>query len=371
MSIFFIFFIQSSGAVELEKCKECHGAVKPTSPTIKDCLICHDTHGGVIEPGTRDPERVHDIHEDAGRITRQKSCQKCHQSPVECTKCHNSHENLESIIMPGYIDNRSQNIQNISCTDCHGQLPQPKGHEDFRDALSKSKHRWMNCRTCHINSDYKMELGFKNIITVQMNDSIRICKICHFSQYEGLKEGNHGTPDQKCIYCHNPHTTQLSGPSGPKFNVTPKEAPTNISTKFRSLTNKIPLLRSTTAMLIISIVMLVIISEHILSKEEEGKKTAYNMVKVNANENTLKTLEIRLESRNIDIINELLERYGINILGMTMQKENRLYKYVIFIDVGKLIDEKDKKDLDEKDLVDKILSIGGVKRVEFTDKYEL
>lgn len=374
ITILVFLFIQPSEAVEIERCKECHGAIKPLSPATitKDCLVCHDTHGGVIEPGTRDPERVHDVHEDAGKRVRQKSCQKCHRSPVECTKCHNSHENLESIIR----SRPNPNLTNISlplCTDCHGQLPQPKGHEDFRGSLSKSKHKWMNCDTCHNNKDYKMELNFKNLITVQFDDSIRICKICHSSQYGRLQEGDHGTPSQKCVDCHNPHTTQLSGP---KFKITPKETPVNISTRLetttRWLTNKIPILRNTVALSIIFIVVLVVIAEHLLSKEEEGKKTAYDMIKIRAGENTLKTLEIKLINKNIDIVSDLLEENGINILGMTMQKEskddsfNALYKYVVFIDIGRIVDEKD-----EKNIIDKILSISNVKMATFTDKYEL
>ena len=117
--------------------------------------------------------------------------------------------------------------------------------------------------------------------------------------------------------------------------------------------------------------MIVTIAEHILSRQEEGTKTAYNMVKVRSKEDSLKTLEVKLKDNSIDVITDILGKNGVDVLGMTMTKEKgkeedsglELYKYVIFIDTNIQINDND--------LIDKISSIGFVKSAELTDKYEL
>lgn len=385
--IFILLSVRSSlGAIDVDKCKDCHGKIAPipSSKITKDCLVCHHTHAmpnNCCQPKTRVPEEVHNIHLDAGRLvskTYGDCSRRCHQSPVVCTTCHNSHDNV----------NLSVNDTNASvCTNCHGQLPQPKGHEDFRGSLSENKHKWMTCNTCHLNlfgENYKFELHFKDLFVTSIDNSIGLCKICHSSQYEKLKVGIHGKPDDKCISCHNPHTTQLGGPKFQK-TATPKEAPTNISEKVESaskwITTKVPILNNSFALFIIIIVIIAVIAEYLLSIHEEGTKVAYNMIKVQEKEDTLKTLEIKLKSGNIDYINSILIDQGINILGMTMSKEKAkedgkdgedgeekdVYKYVLFINtVDKIIDEKG-----EKDIIDIITSISDVNSAEFTDKYEL
>jgi hypothetical protein len=290
---------------------------------------------------------------------------------MQCSKCHNIHEDLG-------LDRKSNKTvlagkQNLSCYDCHGKLPQPKGHENFRMALSKSGHKWMNCGTCHINSpkgEIRFELRFKNLVTSSMDDSIKICKICHSLQYEKMKEETHGSINNTCIDCHNPHTTQTTGPS---FEVTPVETPVNISMKLEEskewLTQKVPILNNPTILIIIFMIFLVMIAEYGLSKHEEGKKVSYDMVKFTAGEETLKTLEVKLKNQNVNIVNEILQGYG-NILGMTMKKEKDkewdIFKYVIFIDTNNPMDE-----MGEKELIDNISLLEDVKSVQFSDKYEL
>lgn len=109
------------------------------------------------------------------------------------------------------------------------------------------------------------------------------------------------------------------------------------------------------------------IAEHILTKDEEGKRTAYNTVKIRGNEDKLKTLEIKLKNQNIGLINEILEISDIGVLGMTMTQEEdkdiNIYKYVIFVNMDKPIDEKI--------LIDKIVTMDNVKSAIFTEKYEL
>lgn len=379
-------------AIDTEECKDCH-VIKPIpkEDITKGCSACHGMHSSSPEPGIRNPERVHDIHKDAQLGLRQNACFRCHQSPVECRNCHNSHENIEEVmkeimrsrIIGGNISNISnENISkdisiSISCTECHGNLPQPKGHEEFRDALSNSKHKWMTCNTCHLNpysigDDYKFDLHFKTLLTTPIDDSIKLCKICHSSIYEKMITGNHGEQNKTCINCHNPHTTQLTGP---KFQIKPTETekPTNISTKFSEskkwLFEKVPILNNPTLMMIIIILIFVFVSEHILSKHEEGQKVAYNMVKFKAGEDILKTLEVKLKG-DFNSVSQIVKDYG-NILGMTMVTEkdkdsSDTYKYIIFINLNKPMDETE-----ENEFIGKISSIGDIMSVEFTDKYEL
>lgn len=366
----------SFGITDTEKCKYCHGAIEPISKPTKDCLSCHHTHAAppnCCQPSIRDPEKVHKIHKAAGgEVLSKPGCNRCHQTPVVCTNCHNSHENINLS-----VNDTSATI----CTDCHGKLPQPRGHEDFRGSLSENKHKWMTCDTCHLNpykigKDYKFELSFKDLFITQINDSNGLCKICHSFQYERLQADIHGKSDDKCVNCHNPHTTQLAGP---KFQITPKETPVNISEKTEStknwITTKIPILNNPFTAIIIFIVIVVVIAEYLLSLHEEGMKVTYSMIKVQEREDFLKTLEIKLKNQNIENLGNMLSEKGVHILGMTMAKEKikeedvsiDIYKYVFFVSTDdKIIDEKD-----EKDIIDAIASIDNVESVEFTDKYEL
>lgn len=370
-----LFAWPSLGMTDTEKCKVCHGTIIPIprSELTKNCNVCHITHGcdqNCLPVPLPAPEKIHQIHTDAGR--RQPpvygGCSECHQSPVVCTNCHNSHKNV----------NISVNDTNAStCTNCHGNLPQPMGHEDFRKSLSENKHQWMTCYTCHVSpykigKDYKFELGFKNLFVTPIDNSIGLCKICHSSQYEMLQINEHGKSGDKCIDCHNPHTTQLGGL---KFQTTPKETPTNVSTKVEStskwITTKIPLLNNIFAVYIIIILIIVTIAEYILSRKEEGTKIAYNLIKIKEKEDILKTLEIELENQNIESLNSVLEERGIHILGMTMvkykDKEEYIYKYVLFVGTDDSIISED----DEKDIIGTLSSMDNVKSAIFTDKYEL
>lgn len=378
--ILILLSIQSSmGITDTVKCKDCHGTIDPIprSQLTKNCNVCHITHGcsqNCVPIPYPPSKKIHDVHTDAGRRqpTVYGGCTECHQSPVVCTNCHNSHKNV----------NLSVNDTNASiCVSCHGKLPQPGGHEDFRSSLSGNKHQWMTCETCHINpykigEFFKFELHFKDLFSAPIDNSTGLCKICHSFQYERLKVGVHGKPEDQCISCHSPHTTQLGGP---KFKIVPKETPINVSEKVESaskwVTTKVPIFGNPLAVYIIFIVIIVVIAEYLLSRHEEGTKLTYDMVKIQEKEDVLKTLEVKLKDQNIESLNSILEYNGIHILGMTMVKgkikeegeEKDIYKYVLFVSTGdKIIDEKG-----EKDIVDAISSISSVKSVEFTDKYEL
>lgn len=374
---------QPSLGIESTTCKECHGYVKPLDSITKDCSICHNQEDHQDLPSSRDREYVHWRHSQYVYLTQER-CTICHQKKPDCTKCHNSHEivkrdGTQNAKLNVARTNATQttfnatNISNIAdCTNCHGALPTPLGHADFRGALSTSKHQWMNCRTCHINSyitgkGNNFELHFKDLLTVPIDDSIDLCKICHSKQYKELKYGTHGTVDKKCVDCHNPHTTKF----GATAKITPKETPVNISSRVESatdwITTKVPILKNTVALIIIFLVIAMTIAEHILTKDEEGKRTAYNTVKIRGNEDKLKTLEIKLKNQNIGLINEILEISDIGVLGMTMTQEEdkdiNIYKYVIFVNMDKPIDEKI--------LIDKIVTMDNVKSAIFTEKYEL
>lgn len=369
ISILIFSLPQLASAIQFEKCIECHGMITPISkPNLtKDCMMCHDQHGDPAPEKTS--TNAHINHAGIRRVSDKNVCKDCHwPSSRECKTCHNSHENIGSIKI------KLSSINTTICIDCHGELPQPYGHSNFRDALSDSKHKWMNCGTCHIsinrdNNSFGFGLHFKNLFEISILDSIDLCKICHNTQYKGLKANTHGAPDKICIDCHNPHTTKFSGP---QVQVTPEEAPENASVKIQStigwITAKVPILNNPIAVFILLIVIVVTISEYVLTRQEEGQKTSYNMVKIIANEDILKTLEIKLKDQDINSINNILLKNNVNTLGMTMTKEESkdgnltLYKYVIFVET-----EESK----EKDLIDELSSMSNVKTVEFTEKYEL
>jgi hypothetical protein len=119
---------------------------------------------------------------------------------------------------------------------------------------------------------------------------------------------------------------------------------------------------------VILLIIFATVAEYILSKDEEGKKTAYNTIKVHEDEKTLKTLEIKLKNQDISIINDMLEANGAKVLGMTMTKEEEYgdittYKYVIFANI--------ENPINESVLIGKIAIMENVKSASFTEKYEL
>lgn len=375
-----IFIVHPGRAIDTERCKVCHGYVKPLSPITRDCTMCHIQADHQDSPSRRDSGFVHDKHAEIGKFLTQERCTICHHRP-ECTNCHNIHEIAQStkgITKDTTNDTRDAivstvNTRNISdCIDCHGQLPQPTGHDNFRDALSKSKHRWMNCGTCHVNvytigKGNEFRLHFKDLFSVKIEDSVSLCKICHSFQYGKMKNGEHGKLEQKCVDCHNPHTTDFKGS---KLSA-PEQSQVNISAQVDSagdwITTKVPILKNTTALFIIIIVIGVTIAEHILSAHEEGKKIAYNTIKFQESEDTLNTLEVKLKTQDTNAVRDILETNDISILGMTMKKEDdkglNIYKYVIFVNML--------KPLDTKSLADKISTMDNVKSAIFTDRYEL
>ncbi len=390
MLILIFLFPQTSLGVNTEQCKDCHGYVKPLGRITNDCTNCHDQMDHHDPPSIRDRDFVHWKHSQYTFLTQER-CTICHYQNPNCTNCHDTHEivpdaNIKNLKLnatqeTSSISNKSNvsnklsvsNKLNVSnCIGCHGPLPRPLGHSAFRDALAGSKHSWMNCRTCHLNSyimgkGNNFELHFKDLLTVPIDDSIDLCKICHSLQYNKLQNSEHGSPGKKCVDCHNPHTTDFRGSE----IAAPKET-VNISKEVGSATDwistNVPIVKNTTALYVIILIILATISEHILSKDEEGKKTAYNTIKVHDSEDTLKTLEIKLKNQNISVVNDILDANGISILGMTMTKEEEYgdittYKYVIFGNMTKPIDE----DV----LIKEIVTNDNVTKATFTDKYEL
>jgi hypothetical protein len=371
-------------------CRDCHGAVKPLSPVTKDCMDCHQHHGDVDDPKpSTSADKAHNIHQNTWDSSTQKGyCTDCHTSPIDCKKCHNTHETV----------NKSGNNNISNCASCHGALPDPRGHSNFRGALSDSKHNWMNCQTCHLplnaTSGFNIELHFKDLLVTPINNSIFLCKICHSLEYNELKKGTHGSVNTTCVDCHNPHTTSLSGGTGPtvgsrtmqsgtkpgaadiQVNDNTGNSNTNISSVTKSitsainssgdwLTDKVPILQNPFALGIILIVLLATCTDVILTKHEEGKKVAYSMVKIQAGEDTFRTLEIKLRNMDsINSVNKVLSASG-TIMGTTSMKEKDYgLKYVVFVDVPNA-------DTNIESMMAEISAIDGVESAEVTDKYEL
>ena len=372
ISFFVLFTVQIGDmtiaeGIELEECKECHdGIVSIASSDItKDCLTCHDTHGtpkGCCQPVIKSSVEVHDIHADAGQtVPKNSDCAKCHQSPVGCITCHNSHDDI--------IANGSSDI----CIDCHGSLPVPRGHANFRKTIAESKHRWTgnNCNTCH---GYDYTLNFKNLMTVDIEDSDSLCNICHsyrHGQYVGIVSNASSEYDSECVNCHNPHSTNSTGP-GLELAYEESDINISISRTFNSainmLTEKVPILKNPVLVTMIIIVILASIFEYVLSAHDKDTKVTSSLIRVQYDEALLKTLEIKSTNQKVLNITDLLESHSIYMLGMTIDKISSgdaiLYKYVIFIDIGK-------SDIAKKGLLDMINALEGTVSVDLTNKYEL
>lgn len=399
----FIFIRPTLAVVNTENCKPCHAIVKPLNPITKGCQCHTSSLHGPSYPENTDPTFVHPRHEnvDEGKLPY---CKACHSSPVDCTKCHNTHKtvnipNLNPNIInvtlsnsnrnatTGNISNKSATIGNSNtytsitnysyCQGCHGDLPTPYGHAENRDALKDSKHKWMNCQTCHnppFQNPGQVSLHFKDLMTTPIVESVNLCKVCHSPEYKELIQGTHGTANSTCVNCHNPHSTTTSVGGALLLKPTPS-APVNVSetvsNSFNWITEKVPILNNPLILAIIFILIAATVSEYLLSIHEKGTKVAYKMVRIKADENTFKTLEVKLESQSINLVNDILANNGVNVLGMTMTKEANLYEYVIFIDIGKQItEESDIINIVEK-VSNEISSLHEVNSVEITDRYEL
>jgi len=365
----------ASGKVNVENCR-CHEIIEPIPPPIiKNCNVCHSMHGGLF-PTNRNPPFVHNEHQNTVTSGRSDKCgSSCHQAPVGCQNCHPLHNtrDIRKDVNQQNMNNTSISQYDVSnCNDCHGRLPEPRGHVEFIDALSKSKHQWMNCRSCHINSmtDDRFRLHYKDLFSVSINESEQLCKICHSLQYARLQEGTHGAKDKTCVDCHSPHTTKLKAQSQLSA-APPAQTPTNIRTGLEStkgwIAAKIPILNNPWTVMIIIISAVITVSEYVLSMHEKGTKIAYNTIKISADEDSLMTLDIKLKDQNTDAIKQVLEIDGINILGMTMTKEKDSYKCVLFVDISGNTNIKENL----AQLTDKISSIENVKSADFTDEHEL
>lgn len=190
-----------------KKCQECHGRITPlTEPFILEskCKKCHGAEG---PPRIPSPDSAHRTH--SNRITSLVSgssadgdCFDCHQrGGVDCQRCHKLHPELE----PG------GELDNESCTEnCHGNLPEPLGHNSKRGRFDSSKHSWMSdCSTCHSDgSVHRFE--FKDISQYSRAEVSDFCKICHSKDAEKHDQGQ--LEAFTCPDCHNPHRTNIHDP---------------------------------------------------------------------------------------------------------------------------------------------------------------
>ena len=196
LSMLLLLFVGNAFASENEsissennECSACHNTNVSTQPAIATqakCNNCHGRgHGSLYAIGGR--EDYHRIHNGIDRSNRE--CARCHHTP-DCSACHTNHI-----------------LGNESCSSCHGSLPSPNSHAGVRNNFSSGNHSWMeSCNTCH--SGDKLKAG---PYIVDLNESNDLCDICHSTQMNNMSQGKHGEDGNKCVVCHNPHTTYSVG----------------------------------------------------------------------------------------------------------------------------------------------------------------
>lgn len=179
--------ITSSEDNECIACHDINISTQSAIATQSKCKNCHASDHGSLHTidGREDYHRIHN-----GIDRRDEKCAPCHHTP-DCLDCHITH-------MPG----------TEFCSSCHGSLSPTNSHVDVRTDLSSGNHSWMgHCNTCHSGD----KLNISGSYIADLSESNDLCNTCHSPQMNNMSQGEHGEDGNKCVGCHNPHTTYSRG----------------------------------------------------------------------------------------------------------------------------------------------------------------
>lgn len=325
------------------ECSSCHNKSLSSSGINKaGCASCHQQapHGDPKPPSRFNDEGKKTIHSRHSSGSNQKYCQSCHVIPT-CNRCHAGH-----VITPDF------NISRV-CQDCHGNFPDPLGHQDQRLTFKDSAHSWMGrCTTCHKGN----ELGFKSLSTYSLANSSQLCHNCHSAQYNDPKHysmqnvSGNMVENKKCVDCHNPHAVLGGG-----FTLS---VPSGVKTGFNGL---IEIIINNAAWVVLIIILIMSSVIEYIFKPQKGNVILSKGLKVEYDQSKARSIRItshqKLNSSVLRELTNILDENNIELLGISAGNEET----VLFISA----EAKDR----EKVIVD-LRSVSGILKVGYTKDYD-
>lgn len=345
-------------AINQSDCSYCHkyaGTPVP-EPNEEKCSICHGAHQSEIPP-LRGVDDRHLIH-GSPLNTKSGSCAGCHKI-ASCSDCHNSHVEVEANLSNG-------------CESCHGGLPSPQGHGDFRAGFESGRHIWMrSCSACH--STNKERINFSNLYAASIVNKTEItafCSICHSPQAEKMKEGTHGDKGNNCTECHNPHTTKLTEAG---FELSFRQDIANSTflnlSSIKKAVGQIPVVRNTSLLIILVLIVCAAGFEYVLTRHEKGETIMADNVRIVHEAKYSKVLEVDAEGvESIGSILDVLASMKVNVLGVTMKNAmidaKPVRRFVLFLDFSGIDNARIKEEILEN-IAEKVIS------ARYSDGYEI
>jgi len=166
-----------------EEGKYLHGGIK-----IKDCLFCHNPHGGRTKSLLKTKRVDETCYECHDKASKNKKHIHGPNTAGNCSICHDSHSS----------DNRYLLIESEDklCIQCHTDKSFSDENERMHTPLEDG------CTGCHNphTSDYEYQL---------ITAPDKICAECHEDIVEHAETAKFKHPiveqDKKCLNCHDPH----------------------------------------------------------------------------------------------------------------------------------------------------------------------
>lgn len=330
-----------------QECTNCHNSnITPSGINKDGCARCHENGhnmNGFGGPSRYDDQGIDTVHgRHAGQMAA-KGCGSCHSIPA-CNNCHVGHSGLSLIDI-----NISKN-----CVNCHGGLPEPKGHNEERSMFRTGSHKWMStCKTCHLQS----ELRFKELENYSRINSSKLCSNCHSKQYKDtshnkIENGTEGAENHSCVICHNPHS-----PATAKFSL--ESTALSITNKFGNVSGYL-----SEHLGFVGLFFLLLLSAIVeyTFRPKKGKVILSKNLRMEFDKSKAKTIKISFsqmfDSCIINQMADILNKNNAQIVGISAGNNEA----IIFI-------SREKKDKD-KIIINSIRSISGVSKAGYSKDYE-
>lgn len=329
-------------------CSNCHNNVIPSGVDANKCGGCHTEGHGSKQPSRYTDKGIDTIHYKHSVVTTtQELCLNCHGPPA-CNRCHKGHVDYSNVSKRQFLEILKKTL---NCQECHGTLPDPRGHEEQRSSFYDSMHGWMGkCNTCHDRDENK--LRFKDIDTynrTNKSESALLCSKCHSKQRNeehpiGVKNSDKGI----CVNCHNPH-------GEPKKEFIPRFS------FIIETTNKITKGIEDNAFILIIIIFLILsVAFEYATRPKEGNILLSKTLRIEHNKLKTKAIKLKVDgplSHILNNINDILSTNNAELIGMSGDRND----VVIFVSI----------DGDSISLLKDLGSIKGISSAEYSEEYEV
>lgn len=129
------------------------------------------------------------------------------------------------------IPERKGKIKSYACTECHSKPVEQMKGKDLKKAhwnikINHANQSIMNCLTCHNGKDMD-HLKSLTGVSIDFNNSYKLCSQCHQKQFYDWSGGAHGKRleswapprlSMTCVNCHNPHEPHIKSKWPVRYN---------------------------------------------------------------------------------------------------------------------------------------------------------